>query len=224
MTNSKNSDNTQTNKSKTLLLSKLALFFQSKQAIAIIFLIIGIIITLTIQNYTIHTNHLNRTINDEQILWEKEVNRFINDLRKQEFYKPSIITNDLYYDPFDFFYNFEDIDKIIKHSSNQSSLDSSSNTTSILQKEDKEFIYYQLNFDGYRKDDIYIKIENNQLEFSAKTSQSNEDKENSSKQFLSSSFLYSFRLPSNIDVNGQEIIKEDNKIIVKFKKQNTTNK
>ncbi|MBM5782429.1 MAG: Hsp20/alpha crystallin family protein [Pelagibacterales bacterium] len=88
--------------------------------------------------------------------------------------------------------------------------------SSVLKNEDEKTYYYELNFSGFKKEDIAIKIENNSLTFSAKKEDNKIDKDSEKK--ANSSFYYSFSLPKYNNKTEPEIIKEDNKITVKLQK------
>ncbi|MCT4635414.1 MAG: Hsp20/alpha crystallin family protein [Rickettsiales bacterium] len=207
---SKSSIKTSSSKKKNSSLSKLPAFLNSKASIGVICLLMGVGLTLLIQNYS--NKNAKEAIYGNNKIEELLLNPF-NFVPLQEL----DALNRRMEERFDYLDSY--FDNFIKIEPTSYTRQASSS-----QNEDDDFIYYQINFDGYDKEDISIKIENSQLMFSAKTSQSNEDKENSSKQFMSSNFLYSFRLPSNIYMENPEIIKEDNKIIVKFKKQSIADK
>ena len=89
--------------------------------------------------------------------------------------------------------------------------DSNGNKTSILSHQDNKNYIYELNFSGFKKEEIIVEIKDKNLVFSAKK----EKKDNNSQNL--SSFYYSFSLPKDAAA-VPEIVKEDNKIIVKFSK------
>lgn len=80
----------------------------------------------------------------------------------------------------------------------------------LTQKQDENFHYYTLNFSGINPQDIIISHNNSELVFKANNNQENN---NSS---INSSFYYSVSLPKNY--NNPEITKNNQEIIVKFKK------
>ncbi len=88
--------------------------------------------------------------------------------------------------------------------------------SSVIKNEDEKTHYYELNFSGFKKEDIAIKIENNSLTFSAKKEGEKTNKDYEKK--AQSSFYYSFSLPKYDNKKEPEIVREDNKIIVKLQK------
>ena len=84
------------------------------------------------------------------------------------------------------------------------------------QKQDENFQYYILNFSSINPQDIIINNTNSELVFKADNQQQN------TNNSINSSFYYSVSLPKNY--NDPEIIKNNQEIIVKFKKPSSTNK
>lgn len=199
-----------TAKKKTSNLSKMHSCLASKASIAAICFLAGVGITLLIQNYSAKPNEVVYSNNNdmEELLLDPfnsiplaELNILNRRMEERLNYLDSYFDNFIKIEPSRY-----------------------SKKAYTAYNEDDDFIYYQINFDGYDKEDISIKTENNQLIFSANISQNNEDEEKSSRQFMSSNFLYSFALPKNIDLENPEISNEDDKITVKFKKKNNNYK
>lgn len=91
------------------------------------------------------------------------------------------------------------------------------NQATISSKQDDNFYYYELNFSGFNKQDIMVGVKDNILTFSAQNKKESVDK----KQEISASsnFHYSFMVPEYDQKKEPEIIREDNKIIVKLNKK-----
>jgi HSP20 family molecular chaperone IbpA len=95
------------------------------------------------------------------------------------------------------------------------------NQTSVSSREDENFYYYELNFSGFNKEEISVKIENNSLTFAAQNKKeiSQVKKEDKNHKDSSSSFYYSFSLTQFDNKKEPKIIRQDNKIIVKLSKK-----
>jgi HSP20 family protein len=89
--------------------------------------------------------------------------------------------------------------------------------TSVSNREDDQNYYYQLNFSGFKKEDVAVEIKDNVLTFSAKNEQENDDKKQ--KFSSASSFKYSFSVPEYNTKKEPEIVRENDKITVKFAKK-----
>lgn len=92
----------------------------------------------------------------------------------------------------------------------------SKSQTSIKKSEDDKNYYYELNFYGFKKEEVAVKIENNSLSFAAKNQENTSDKEVKSQS--KASFYYSFSLPKYNEKIEPKIVREDNKIVVSFEK------
>jgi HSP20 family molecular chaperone IbpA len=213
----------------------------SKPFIASIFLLAGIGGTLLTQSFAHkidNDSYKKGSTQDQQIkmlqAWQKEVNEWMKNSHAKQMDKSDKFFDDFYsdsYDPFSDMNNihkrmrerFSNFDKLFNNNFDdftKPNYSSSSSRTSISQKEDDEFVYYQLNFKGFDKDDISVKIEDKILSFAAKKleDRTSEDKNSKSRSKMGSNFLYSFSVPKNVDLNNPEIVKENGKIVVKFKK------
>ncbi|MBU6339500.1 MAG: Hsp20/alpha crystallin family protein [Rickettsiales bacterium] len=85
--------------------------------------------------------------------------------------------------------------------------------TSVAQKEDDDNYYYELNFAGFKKDDVVVSLKDDILTFSA--AKKSDEK---AKEQYASNFYYSFSVPQRNEKTEPQIIKEDNKVIVKLAK------
>ena len=88
--------------------------------------------------------------------------------------------------------------------------------TSVSKKEDDKNYYYELNFAGFKKEDIVVSIKNDLLTFSAEKKKESDDK---NKQSYASNFYYSFSIPKRDENVEPEISKQDDKVVVKFVKK-----
>lgn len=88
--------------------------------------------------------------------------------------------------------------------------------SSIITKEDDDSYVYELNFNGFDEDSVDVKVNKGLLTFSAKrTEEKGDDK---SKVKSSSSFKYSFSIPSDVE-KDYEIDKRSDYVLVKFMKK-----
>lgn len=92
----------------------------------------------------------------------------------------------------------------------------SSGSARVSTREDDKNYFYELKFSGFDKDEIMVKTDNGMINFSANTKKEVNDK--SRKSSTSSSFSYSFVVPNYDKKVKPEIIKEDDRITVKFTK------
>lgn len=92
-----------------------------------------------------------------------------------------------------------------------------SNVSQVTSSEDADSYYYQLDFSGFKKEEILVAIKDNVMSFSAENKKSENSKELNSRS--SASFHYSFSVP-HYDVKKEpEIIRKDNQIVVKLSKK-----
>ncbi len=98
---------------------------------------------------------------------------------------------------------------------------SDSNNTKITNSQDDQNYYYQLDFKGFKADEIQVSVKNNVISFVGEKKEDKNDKNKSANS--SQNFRYSFSTP-NYDLSKEpEIIKKDQQIIVKLaKKKNDT--
>jgi len=90
--------------------------------------------------------------------------------------------------------------------------------SNLQQKQDQDYHYYNLQFSGIDPQQIEVKIENNQLIFTAKNDSQSQENDSSliKHSFSSSSLYYSISLPKYY--KDPEIIKSNQEISVKFVK------
>jgi HSP20 family molecular chaperone IbpA len=122
----------------------------------------------------------------------------------------------------DFYYQYEPIviDQPI-HSIDESqsaNKKASKIYSSLQQKQDQDYHYYNLQFSGIDPQQIEVKIENNQLIFTAKNDLQSQENDSSliKHSFSSSSLYYSISLPKHY--KDPEVIKSNQEISVKFVK------
>lgn len=84
----------------------------------------------------------------------------------------------------------------------------------VSKKEDDENYYYEMDFAGFKKEDVVVSVKNDILTFSAKKKIDDKDK----KSYATSDFYYSFSVPKRDKDVAPEIVKEDNKVLVTFAK------
>jgi HSP20 family molecular chaperone IbpA len=201
-------------------------FFCSKSSIAIIFALLGVIITILFQNIA-HTRG-NFAIKQEV----KELKKWANDFDKMNQNHQKMLAN-VNEDPLLGAKNiFEEMtameermnDIFARHhqymkQAFKQAVSNSSNAknTNIIAKEDSENYQYELNFTGFKKEDIIVNVKNNLLTFLAKQEKIDKNKDNNFKS--ASNFYYSFLIPADLANKEPEILRQENKITVKFKKK-----
>lgn len=167
--------------------------FSSKIAIAIIFLIIGVYATLFTQSaakdkvdYFFDEPFGGGSVFKEMEMMEKRMNKVFIGHRKA----------------------MEEAFKKAEKNSGQVT------KAEISNHEDADIYFYELSFSGFKKEEIQVLIKDNILTFSAQQKLNNEKK---NQEFHSSSdFYYSFLVPKYDVKKAPEIIREDNKILVKL--------
>jgi HSP20 family molecular chaperone IbpA len=178
----------------------------SKTFIAIICVLIGISGTLLAQNIS-QKHHKN--------LWQKNLRQEgILRLHSDFFF------DDFFLDDSDFFKEMSATKEVFeKHRKSMNKAfeqmdksDANQSKTSVSTKEDDKFFYYELSFAGFKKDEVLAEVKDGELKFSGESK--TDEKNTKSHQ----NFLYSFSTPQTKAKKEPEIIKQDNKIIVKFSK------
>ena len=98
-------------------------------------------------------------------------------------------------------------------------LDSSNltNKSKVSSIEDDKNYFYQLDFSGFKKEDIVVSVNNNSVSFSAENKKFKSDK--AQEQQVQGSFYYSFLVPQYDGKKEPEIIRKDNQVIVKLAKK-----
>lgn len=86
------------------------------------------------------------------------------------------------------------------------------NKSSVSTKEDDKFFYYELSFAGFKPEEVKTEAKDGELKFLGEKKV--DEKGNKSQQ----RFSYFFSTPQTKNKKEPEIIKQDNKIIVKFAK------
>lgn len=90
------------------------------------------------------------------------------------------------------------------------------NVNEISQKEDENFVYYEIRSPGLKKEDLKIEIAGGIIQISGKVEKKNSD--GGSQSYFSSSFNRSFPIPNNVDPQKVEMLQEGEAIILKFPK------
>lgn len=175
--------------------------FSSRIFIAIIFLITGSMITNSCNKAThkYYYHHSNDDIfEDDDIFVEFE--NF-----NKKFYKAMQRHENLMKKAFEDNKNLNENTKI---------------SASITQNQDENFYYYELNYNGIKPEDLNILIEKGFVVFTSHKTDIKKVKEddNSINSESSSNFYYAINLPKYDEKIPAEIIKNNNKAIVKLKK------
>lgn len=180
-------------------------FFSSKIFIAIVFLLLGICGTTLAQNII--------------------KNRANSGLAQQEF---SVFSYDPFFDNSSIFAQMENMQRKMDNAfkAHRQSMElvfkqagkngSGINKASVFQRNEKDSYLYELDFSGFKKEDVVVNIKDNILTFKAENKKENGDKNYNS--YSSSSFYYSFSIPKYDTKKEPQITREDGKIIVKFAK------
>jgi len=91
------------------------------------------------------------------------------------------------------------------------------NKSKVSSTEDEKNYFYQLEFFGFKKEDIVVNVNNNSVNFSAENKKFKSDK--NQDQQAQASFYYSFLVPQYDDKKEPEIIRKDNQVTVKLAKK-----
>jgi HSP20 family molecular chaperone IbpA len=181
-------------------------FFSSKVFIAIIFTLIGVGATLLALDIGENKKHPKNPLGDIDKMIEQHSQKMLSDLGNDAILADMTGMGEKMDEVL--LAHKKQMAKILEQATKS---DSNGNKTSILSHQDNKNYIYELNFSGFKKEDIIVEIKDKNLGFSAKK----EKKDNNSQNL--SGFYYSFSLPKDAAA-VPEIVKEDNKIIVKFSK------
>lgn len=110
---------------------------------------------------------------------------------------------------------FENQRKYMK--SVMSQAQSQHNKTAVSTRQDDKNYYYQLDFRGFKKEDVVVGVKDNVLTFSVDNKISNKDNNKDNEEHHS--FEYSFSIPEYDHKKSPEISREDNKIVVTLTKK-----
>ncbi len=179
-------------------------FFSSKVFIAIIFTLIGVGATLLALDIGENKKHPKNSLGDIDKMIEQHSQKMLSDLGNDAILADMTGMGGKMDEVL--LAHKKQMAKILEQATKS---DSNGNKTSILSHQDNKNYIYELNFSGFKKEDIIVEIKDKNLGFSAKK----EKKDNNSQNL--SGFYYSFSLPKDAAA-VPEIVKEDNKIIVKF--------
>ncbi len=214
-------------KNKCSLISKIKNccknFSPSKGFIATISVLLGISATILAQNIA-----KNRKDNLLQQRLERKWQGFytILDFDHQKF------DDALFFDETNFFKEMQLAQKSINEvfenhrkkinqafKESESKANKNSSATSVLKREDNQNYYYELSFTGFNKEDILVTIKSGFLTFSAKNEKENKSKDQ--KSYAAAKFNYSFSLPEYDEKKEPEILRQEDKIVVKLAKKVT---
>jgi HSP20 family molecular chaperone IbpA len=169
----------------------------SKFLSALIFFILGVCITVFVQNYRerqrafmlYYPGFYDRNFTEEIRMMEKRIDDILKN--HNQYLMTSLNTNQ------------KNDSKVFK--------------SEVFAKQDDNNYCYELNFSGFKKEDVVIDVKNNILTFKM------DSKKDSNNNYLSSNFYYSFLVPDYDTSKGPDIVKNDDKIIVKFAKKSKKN-
>jgi HSP20 family molecular chaperone IbpA len=176
-------------------------FSPSKLFIATTFILIGIAATLITQNF-----------------FKSRQNYFV--IRNHFPFEPDIAFADD-----NFFNEIEAMQKEIEktfadHRKRAKEIFDSNNVTNkskVSSTEDDKNYFYQLDFSGFKKEDVVVSVNNNSVSFSAENKKFKSNK--TQEQQAQGSFYYSFLVPQYDEKKEPEIIRKDNQVIVKLTKK-----
>lgn len=86
----------------------------------------------------------------------------------------------------------------------------------IIKREDQQFVYYDIDLDSFDNKKLDVKVENGQIQIMAQTEKHSST--GHSKSYSLSSFHQSFPVPDNVDADKVQMLRESNKLVVKFPK------
>ncbi len=183
--------------------------FSSRIFIAIIFLTIGVAITNSCQKKSYHHSH-----NFYHSFFEDDED-FFTEFDEMHYRMQKAMHNHRKAMEREFMRDLEE---------NKSNL----TTASLRQLEDEKFYNYELVFSGLKPQDINVLFENGYLIFSSNQAEivNNQKPQENYQSSNSSSFYYATNLPDYDNKIAPEIVKTNEKILVKFTKKiaNNTNK
>ncbi len=199
MTEINNSKTNQTNSKNSFLTRDLKpcfkSLFSSRLFIAIIFALLGSAIAIFAQDYyrqKILTS-LNRNFYGPNVFEEMLMaEKRINDILRSH-------------------------NQYMMNVSNKIQKDQKISKSEVISKQDNENYCYELSFSGFKKEDVNVGIKDNILTFRAENNHENSGK--NQKSYSSLNFYYSFLVPDYDHSAEPEIIRNDDKITVKFKKK-----
>ena len=162
-------------------------FNPSKKFIAVSCLMLGVASTLLVQNSSRGRENLDQEFfGSENIFAETAlINKKINEV-------------------------FENNRQHMKEVFNEVRQD---NKSAVLQKEDDDSYFYELNFLGFKKEDIVVGVKNNVVTFAVEGKGGKEKND-----YSYSSFHYSFLAPEYEVKKEPEIIREEGRVVVKLSK------
>lgn len=89
----------------------------------------------------------------------------------------------------------------------------------VTQREDKDYVYYDIAIKDLNKEKLNVKVENGQISISGQTEKKSQ--ENGDAAFFSSSFHRSFPEPPDVDAKKVQMESSQDKLTLKFPKVHT---
>lgn len=89
--------------------------------------------------------------------------------------------------------------------------------TDIQQREDQNYVYYDIAVEGLKEEKVNVQVENGQLTISGQVEKKSEG--NGSNSYFSSSFHRSFPVPSRVNADQFQVDQQKNRLVVKFPKR-----
>lgn len=191
-------------------------FFSNRIFLSAIFFIIGGICTLGVTRYF---DHRNLKAMPEQTLAQKDPDRFFNNMFNDDFFGTSR-------NPFKEMQRMQEqmLKQFGEHDGFQDSFDNwyqnkfgGGSVTELNEKEDNDFVYYEINTEGQTPKELKVDVKNGQVNISAEIEKKEENE--GSKSVMTSSFHRSFPVPPNVDAENFKMEQDGKKIVIKFPKK-----
>ena len=180
--------------------------FGSKVAIAIIFATLGVCGTVLAHSLNKEQDDFDRIVKNHQKIFDSDA--FFN--QSSVFKEMEVMEKKMN----DVFKNHQKQMEKISKNLEKARDNADSSSSQVVSKEDDVSYSYELNFSGFKKEDISVVIKDNILTFKA---QNKKDLGSKNQKYSSSAdFYYSLSIPQYDVKKDPEIVREDNKITVKL--------
>jgi HSP20 family molecular chaperone IbpA len=92
------------------------------------------------------------------------------------------------------------------------------NVGEINQREDDNFVYYDISIKGIKREDVKVEVNDRQVNITGQSKTGSDDSKGDSQTFSSSTFRRSFPTPAGVNSAKVEVEYENDKMILKFPK------
>lgn len=194
-------------------------FFMSKWFIALSSIVVGAVAVLGYQHFTHKEEPKLAAIDRSFGLPRSQVDPFLNDLFNDDFFSHPA-------DPFQEMRRMRE--RMKKHFDQDegggggvfdrwwTKRFGGGDSGEIKQREDKNFVYYDLYTKNVNPEKLKVKVENGQITIDGQVEHKSEEGNNQS--FFSSSFHRSFPVPPEVDGNKVKMEQEKDRLVLKFPK------